>query len=429
MDGLIDQISSFPGGFQREHGLKSYVLSLKTRVHGNCATLHQLCGSIEEEQREGISMPLPIPQTEQGVRLMTIHASKGLEFETVFIVNASQSVNLRELYEPVQVHDEFGLAMTGYHHEKKAIDIPLEMKIARERMRRQRVSEELRIFYVGMTRAVERLIVVAHDRFPEKTRKKQSYYATVYGGVESPSLYHWMVGAKVRSHPDWFYQEVDFLSASVQVDAEDQLFLHGPQKQLVAETDETEYIANAHKKRKVNLTGWIRRDEEKQLVFEEKTKWIELGTAFHEVLEKLPLIPFASKGDVRNSLEQLEMGRRIMPETRQRVDLDLLWMWTQSNLGCRMIESKRVFREKSFVGTLPVNQDALYAQGKLDCLFFEEDGWVLVDYKYRIHESHELAVRQIHAYREILSTCFNIHVKSAYLYEWISGEEIEINLV
>ncbi|BES65415.1 helicase-exonuclease AddAB subunit AddA [Gottschalkiaceae bacterium SANA] len=429
MDGLIGQISSLPGGFQREHGLKSYVMSLKARVHGNCATLHQLCRVIEEEQREGIAMSLPIPQTEQGVRLMTIHASKGLEFETVFIANASQSVNLRELYEPVQIHDEFGLAMACYHHKEKALDIPLEMKIAKERIRRQRVSEELRIFYVGMTRAVERLIVVSHDRFPARTREKQSYYATIYGGIESPSLYHWMVGAKIYSHPDWTYEEVEFLDGVAQVDAEDKLFLEKPQEQALAETDETAYSVKTHKKRKVNLTGWIRRGEEKQIVFEEKTKWIELGIAFHEVLEKLPLIQFISKEDALEALEKLQISRRITQETRQRVDEDLLWKWTQSDLGCRILQSKRVFREKSFVATLPDNDDALYAQGKLDCLFFEEDGWVLVDYKYRIHESHDLAVCQIHAYQEMLSICFNIHVKSAYLYEWVSGEAIEINLV
>jgi ATP-dependent helicase/nuclease subunit A len=429
MDDLIGQFASLPGGFQRVHGLKSYVLSLQTRVNGNCATLHQLCAFIEEEQREGIAMTLPVAQTEQGVRLMTIHASKGLEFETVFIVNAGQSVNLRELYEPVQIHDEFGMAMMCYHHENKALDIPLEMKIARERIRRQRVSEELRIFYVGMTRAVERLIVVARDINPERTQEKQPYYATVYGGIESPSLYHWMVGAKLWDHPAWAYHEETFLSGSAHDDSEEEFFLQDSGGQAVAETAETEFLVQSRKKRKVNLTGWIRREEEKQVVFEEKTTWIELGLAFHEVLEKLPLIQFESREHVADSLEQLVMARRVMPETGQRVDIDLLWKWTQSNIGRRIAKSKRVFREKSFVGTLPDNQDALYAQGKLDCLFLEDDGWVLVDYKFRIHESHDLAVRQVYAYREILSTCFNIHIKTAYLYEWISGEEIEIELV
>ena len=425
---LIGQISSLPGGFQREHGVKSYIASLQARVNGHCATLHQLCACIEDEQREGIAMTLPIAQTERGVRLMTIHASKGLEFETVFIVNASQKANLRELVEPVQIHDEFGVAMSCYHHEKKALNTPLEMKIAKERIRRRRVSEELRIFYVGMTRAVERLIVVAHDANPERTREKQSYYATVYGGIESPSLYHWMIGARLWDHPAWDYHEETYLSTSEQENREEEPFLQESEDHLVAETEAANYQTKPGKKRKVNLTGWIRRDEERQVVFEEKTTWIELGIAFHEVLEKLPLLAFETLEQVVASMEQLELTRRITVKTRQRVDPDLVWKWVQSNIGRRISKSKQVFREKSFVGTLPDNQDALYAQGKLDCLFSEEDGWVLVDYKYRIHESHDLAVRQVHAYREMLSTCFQIHIKEAYLYEWISGDLIEIQL-
>jgi|GEM_PF-2902808 len=425
---LADTILAMPDGQQKHFGLRAYVDSLKDRVERKSLSLHHLCMLIEEERREGITYPIPSVQGDQGVRLMTIHGSKGLEFDTVFLVHAGQPANLFDLKQSVLIHEDFGLAMTTFDKAQEAIRIPLERNIAQQVVKRQQISEELRIFYVAMTRAVERLFVVAHDRQPERTRDNRAYLSTVAGGMDYPSLYHWMLGAGMDQNPNWEYVEDEWtVNEAVEISTIASFSLSPDQGMKVAEDTEV-YGADRLKKRKVNLTEWIQGQEKRQILFQKNSEAIERGNAFHEVLEKIPLSDYSRLEDAMIAIDRLSLSRQITRQTADLVSGEDLFRWNRSELGQRILAADQVLREKAFVGRLPDDADALYAQGKIDCLFLEKDQWVIVDYKHHFSRDLSGAASQVKAYAQLLRDCFGLVIKEAYLYEWDSGMVLQVDL-
>jgi ATP-dependent helicase/nuclease subunit A len=425
---FADAILAMPDGLQRSYGLRAYVEEVKGRIARGPMTLHQVCMTIQEENREGIGTALPSIQGDQGIRLMTIHGSKGLEFETVFLINTAQGANLFDLNQSVLIHDDFGMAMTVYDPAAEAIDIPLERRIAEILMRRHQVSEEARIFYVGMTRAVERLYVVAHDRDPAKTRANRPYLKTVAGGLDSPSLYHWMVGAGMDQSAAWNFFEIALAKGqrgSAGVALKEELEL---QEDEGIFEQAGSYEKGRNKRRKVNITEWIEGSKKRKLTFEENTQAIDCGNAFHEVLEKVPLIKLDGLAHARKAIDELKMSRRITEKTACLVDPEGLLAWSMSSLGDRILSADQVLREKAFVGKLPDDAGAQYAQGKIDCLFREGDEWVLADYKLNMPKDMEAARSQVRAYCKLLRACFGMRIGQAYLYVWRTGRVLDVDL-
>lgn len=96
------------------------------------------------------------------VRIMSIHTSKGLEFKCVILSNCAASYNEKDLQRsiPVQFDKDLGIALDGYDLNKK-FNIETKKKLAiKDKKRKSLYEEEMRILYVALTRAQEKLIVV-----------------------------------------------------------------------------------------------------------------------------------------------------------------------------------------------------------------------------------------------------------------------------
>ncbi|MBQ9412009.1 MAG: helicase-exonuclease AddAB subunit AddA [Oscillospiraceae bacterium] len=107
------------------------------------------------------------PDGEDAVHIMSIHRSKGLEFPFVFLCDLSHRFNQNDAYDAVAVHSDLGLG-PKYVDIENRVEYPTLARLAvQSRLRRETLSEELRVLYVGMTRARERLIMTAAVKDPE----------------------------------------------------------------------------------------------------------------------------------------------------------------------------------------------------------------------------------------------------------------------
>lgn len=109
------------------------------------------------------------------VRLMSIHKSKGLEAPVVFVCGLSGQFNFRDVYAEVVLHTEIGIGMK-YRDEKLRVEAPtLYKKGISDCLKKDMLSEELRVLYVALTRAQEKLILSAtvktREDFEEKVGK------------------------------------------------------------------------------------------------------------------------------------------------------------------------------------------------------------------------------------------------------------------
>ena len=107
-----------------------------------------------------------------GVRLMSVHKSKGLEFPVVFLADLNRSFNRQDLDRPVLVHPQLGVGAERVEVERRLRYDTVSKTALALTLEREAKAEELRILYVAMTRAQEKLIMVCSRKNPEKHLKE-----------------------------------------------------------------------------------------------------------------------------------------------------------------------------------------------------------------------------------------------------------------
>ena len=95
-------------------------------------------------------------QTGEAVELMTIHKSKGLEYPICFVAQLEHRFNQQDLQQTVLLHGELGMAMPVIRPQRGQRYDNLPLVGVRQAIRRENLSEELRVLYVAMTRAKEK---------------------------------------------------------------------------------------------------------------------------------------------------------------------------------------------------------------------------------------------------------------------------------
>lgn len=98
------------------------------------------------------------------VHIMTIHKSKGLEFPIVFLADAQKGFNLRDTWQTAICHKDLGLGIQYYDKKHKVRWPSLYWYALREASRRENMAEEARLLYVAMTRARDKLFIIASEK-------------------------------------------------------------------------------------------------------------------------------------------------------------------------------------------------------------------------------------------------------------------------
>lgn len=137
----------------------------------------------------------PPPSSASAVHIMSIHKSKGLEFPIVFLANCAQRFNTSDLTDPVLIHPELGVGFRRRQVDRR-IEYPTLPRLAiAAKARQEMLSEEMRILYVAMTRAKEKLIVTA------PVKKAAALAAKYYPELSRAPLPHQMLLASISPLP------------------------------------------------------------------------------------------------------------------------------------------------------------------------------------------------------------------------------------
>lgn len=96
---------------------------------------------------------------ESAVQIMTIHKSKGLEFPVVFAAGMGKRFNFRDMNASILIHPELGIGADAILPDKRIIAASLCKQIIRRELLKESLGEELRVLYVALTRAKEKLIL------------------------------------------------------------------------------------------------------------------------------------------------------------------------------------------------------------------------------------------------------------------------------
>ena len=422
------------------------------------------------------------------LRIMSIHQSKGLQFKVVFLSSIQKNFNKQDLRESILLDEELGMA-SYYLDQETRIKYPsLQLSAIKEKMEEENQAEELRLLYVAMTRAEEKLVMtgvvknlasymekhpVNEDIKIEDIRGANSYLDFIMlafsrsftESLENPlvklrtftrealsekkeeeegekfsvrdALYSYLAEnhEKTGEEEEWDkdfsyrydYEESTHLYPKYAVSLLKKQAIEAVKEQGDKEGEtrgESEGLSEAEKSGK---NGQVHeRNTEKR----EKGIGAKIGDSFHHALALF---------DYTKGLEQL-------PAILDEEELPLLnkeqfQTFLSSSLGeCfkKAYREKRLFRENHFMRALPYHslfperpeEDEVLLQGIIDAFIVEDDGIILVDYKTdRVKNEEELRERyrkQIMLYSDALEAILGKKVKRRVLYSFYLGKEVEI---
>lgn len=159
------------------------------------------------------------------------------------------------------------------------------------------------------------------------------------------------------------------------------------------------------------------------------------GTLMHEAMQWLPVKKYTQKS-MTDMLDSLQAEGKFSDEERSLLSDRSLYGFFNSDLGQRLIASKRVERELPFSMLFDGNRvypdvengERLFLQGIIDTVFVEDDQWVLVDYKTDCVKSGDELIRrykiQMDLYKEALERLTNMPVKASYIYSFRLHEAV-----
>ncbi|MCR4402544.1 MAG: UvrD-helicase domain-containing protein [Firmicutes bacterium] len=158
----LDFVGGMPGGAQRQANLRALHERARQFDKFSRQGLFRFLRFVERlRDAEGdLGTARALGEAEDVVRIMSVHKSKGLEFPVVFVADLGKELNLRDTVGDVLLHADAGLGPVFYDADRRMKYPTLAHHATRERVRLDALAEEMRILYVAMTRAKERLILV-----------------------------------------------------------------------------------------------------------------------------------------------------------------------------------------------------------------------------------------------------------------------------
>ncbi|MFI3804766.1 helicase-exonuclease AddAB subunit AddA [Vagococcus fluvialis] len=168
--GLLEYVAGMPSGKQRQANLHALYERATSYEEMSFKGLFQFVRFIEKMQAKNKDLAEPNNTTdvEDAVRVMTIHASKGLEFPVVFVLDMNKQFNMTDLNNQSFIFDEkLGAGIKYLDLDKRIKYETLPYVLIKEQKRKKMLAEEMRKLYVALTRAEEKLFLVGSYKSKE----------------------------------------------------------------------------------------------------------------------------------------------------------------------------------------------------------------------------------------------------------------------
>ena len=474
-----DYVGALPNGPARQANLYALALRADQFEKSNFKGLSRFIRMIDqvlEAQHDLASVAVAPPK--DAVELMTIHKSKGLEFPYVFILNMDQDFNKQDSMSDVILSRQNGLgvkyiakvetgAVEAHYPKTIKLSIPSLTYTQNEKeLQLASYSEQMRLLYVAMTRAEKKLYLVGKGS-REKLEAKE-YPAANNGKLDSNTR------LQARNFQDWIWAiskvfAKDNLNFSYRFVGEDQLTREAIgqlenksplQDSSQADNRQSETIKEALEMLKevevyntlhraaielpsvqtpsqikkfyepvmdmegVEITNQTQ-SPEKQISFDlpdfstkEKVTGAEIGSAIHELMQRIDLSQQPTLGSLTETLKQVQTS----PGVRDKINLSKILAFFDTPLGQEILaNTDHLYREQPFsmLKKDQKSQEDFVVRGILDGYLLYQDRIVLFDYKTdRYDQPNQLIERyrgQLALYGEALSRAYSIENIEKYL--------------
>jgi len=420
-----------------------------------------------------------------GVQIMSIHRSKGLEFPIVILADLNKSFNSADLQTPVLVHPQLGLGPL-YIDLDRHIRYPTVARGAvAGRLSREMRAEEMRVLYVGMTRAKEKLILVSAMQSAEKKLERLTALSALPVPPETVdgagSMAEWLLlpllqrweAAPLRllaGLEEGMWAPLEDTAWSVQVhdgacyddpplpaDGEQPA---APAGKLPADREALAFVyphqAACSTPTKLTATQLKGREKDREIAEDTVQPYVHRefapprfltgqkpmgpearGTAVHLVMQYVDL---RGEKDVEETVAELVERRLLTAEQAQAVDRAAVRRFLASPLAGELRQAETLEREYRFSLLVPAGAyypelgegDEILLQGVVDLYAVKDGAVTVVDFKTdRVSEQtlpEKLAFYrpQLEAYSEALEKILGLPVGRKILYFFHTGQAVEL---
>ena len=480
--GYLYTVSALPGGVQRRINVEMLLTRAESFEKTSYSGLFHFIRYMEQLEKYDIDYGETGASDENAdvVRIMSIHKSKGLEFPVCFVSGLSKRFNRQDSAAPVLMDMDLGLAIDWVDPTARIRHTTLKKNVLARKLNADSMGEELRVLYVALTRAEEKLILTGtckEDKLPQEDAVQGAYGYSALRLQEASSYYDlvlpaWQsVGRRLQICTQEELLQAELVRASLGYNSRQKLFEEAGKEPEAAELALCERLQKpyAHE----NLAGLFVKttvsELKKEGMQEEAAEGLELfpeeevvpylpqfvreqeetvsgttrGSAYHRLLE---IFPFEwqetwTAEKIRTVIEECKADRRLSEEYAAAINVYKIRAFLQTPLAARMAKaarSNRLHREQPFVLGLSANRlntdfpedETVLIQGIIDVYLEEEDGIVLADYKTDlVKDPKELILRyrvQLDYYEEALVRLTGKCVKEKLIYSF--GLEQEITL-
>ena len=436
---LLGLFGAMPGGQERQDNLLSLYALAGEMEESGCRSLFQFLLRLERLRAAGGKFSTASGREGEGVSILSIHRSKGLEKPVVLVCGLSRRLNREDLMRPVLFHPRLGVGPKGLDRERMVEYPTLARRAVSRQLEREMMAEELRLLYVAMTRAQKKLILSvalaqgaktlarlageADAPVPPAALERQSNVGAwvllhVLTRPEAETLRRQAGGPAEtagRLGPAWDLRWIDCAQLPQPKGAEGtyaDLIPEGetPQEDLMeallwqyphsaAVTMPSKLTATQMKGRVLDQEA----AEEAPKPLDRRPEPIarpsfvaketgltasERGSALHLAMQYLSLEGEHTPQAIAAELDRLEAEGFLTPLQRAAVDPAVPAAFFASPLGRQVLEAEQVFREFKFSILTSASDygpglegEEVLLQGVIDCWFAGEDGLTVLDFK------------------------------------------------
>ena len=473
-------------GAQRQARLTALYDYVRRLVQSGRTGLFDCVSHLRRLLENGDAPAITAARASGGVRIMSVHKSKGLEFPVVVLADLNRSFNRQDLDRPVLVHPQLGVGAERVETERRIRYDTVSKSALALTLEREAKAEELRILYVAMTRAQEKLIMVCSRKNPEKHLRELAALTELpvppeavsgancpgdwllltllntfqaselhgFAGVRPSELTEAPTGVTVHLHRIGG-EETEGAASPAEEDTGESPdttpdtaslgFVYGHRAATVtpSKVTATQLKGRAIDEEIAEGTLPRRRESapERPRFLQEKRglTGAERGTAMHLVMQFLPLDTAAEPWAVAEVIDGLRRRRLLTPEQAAALDVPALVRFLASPLAERIRNAPRLWREYRFALLTDAGiydgdaaGEEMLLQGVADCVFETESGLAVVDFKTDRVQTAEVQRRaevyraQLDAYAGALSRILERPVTERILYFFACGEEISL---
>ena len=485
--GLLYIVSAMPGGSRREANLRMLITKAhdfeETSYHGVFQFIRYIdkLNSYELDTGEAAGAG----ENDNVVRILTIHKSKGLEYPVVFLSGLGKAFNNTDEHSNVVIHQDLGIGADFVDLSARTKTVNPMRKIFSKKLSEESRGEELRVLYVAMTRAREKLYMTG----AVKRRKDMEAFVRILqenrdaaGKISYSSLIHaksmleWLIHAYTSDMPVKLTLTDTCALTSLMTTAQPEAYREqtiremleqnppeAEQERRLREVLTADYLYDDLYRTDATVSvSRLKQEHMQEVLTDTETEARDLweiraadtvipeaeaqrirgarrGTLYHSVLEWTD-----PHEEIGAQLLRWEKEGLISEEEKATIDQNSIRGFFFSPLGKRYIrayDAGRAWKEKQFIIGVPVREiwkdivirpgdkdELVMIQGIIDLYFEEDGGIILVDYKTdRVYDPEVLAEmyrEQLLLYRRALSMFTHLPVREMWIYSLTLGRAI-----